>query len=109
MQKLDPGERVEADAGYGNDPEHVKCKDDGFQPEEQIPIRKAIEGRHETVNAFFKSFGCLNQTFRPPRTADMDEVVEKHGALFRAVAVITQVAMELGIKHLFDLDLTEYS
>lgn len=47
-----------------------------------------VRARHETCNARFKMWGCLNQTFRHERT--------KHGDVFRACAVLTQLAIEDG-------------
>ena len=41
--------------------------------------------RHETVNRWFKQFGCLSNTYRHP--------LHRHGAMFHAIANITQHAI----------------
>ena len=41
--------------------------------------------RHETVNRRFKQFGCLSNTYR--------HKLQKHGAMFHAIANITQLAI----------------
>jgi hypothetical protein len=74
LHHLGDGERVEADAGYiGEFPRHVKT-----------PV-------HETVNKRFKQWGCLKQVFR-----HVHDLAYKHASVFRAVAVITQLAIEDG-------------
>jgi hypothetical protein len=50
--------------------------------------KKNVRARHETVNKRFKQFGCLHERFRHDAA--------KHGDVFRAVAVITQLAIENG-------------
>ena len=44
--------------------------------------------RHETINRRFKEFGILRQTYRHEE--------EKHGDIFRCVAVLVQIELEQG-------------
>ena len=59
-----------------------------------------MRARHETVNARFKEWGVLRQLFR--------HKISKHRAIFRAVAVLTQVKIENG-HPLFSVDYTTSS
>ena len=106
MHKLEPGERVEADAGYAA--ELLKVKTQGFADEEKDLIRKSIEGRHEIVNGYLKHFNCLSQKFKAPK-GDIFALLEKHSTIFRAVAVVTQICMKLGYKELFKIDEERYA
>ena len=51
-------------------------------------MQQRIRARHETVNKRFKQWGCLQNKFRHD--------ILKHAEVFRAVAVITQIAIETG-------------
>ena len=51
-------------------------------------IMSVVRGRHETVNGRFKCSNILSRTFRHDRRL--------HGSVFRAVAVLTQLAIENG-------------
>ena len=88
---VDPNERVEADDGYlAEEPDTCKCPG-GFasrMDKSAGEFRRRIRTRHETVNARFKSFGILKQTYR--------HNLINHGNIFRAVAVLTQLAIENG-------------
>ena len=84
---LAPNERVEADDGYvGESPQYVKCPASFTNPEESLGMQQRVRNRHETVNKRFKQWGCLLNRFR--------HGIGKHGDVFRAVAVITQLAIE---------------
>lgn len=87
-------------------PPGVKCIGDRFYqrnvseiftanttPEEKRFARR-VRGRHEGVNGRFKDWGALRQKFRHSWA--------KHGMVFRAVAVITQIEIENGMT-LFDI------
>ena len=92
--QLEDDERVEADDGYiGNCPHHCKCPKLMAHREDQKRMKARLRMRHETVNERFKNFNCLQDRFRHP--------LEKHGNFFRAVAVLTQLAMSGG-EELFD-------
>ena len=54
-----------------------------------------IRARHETVNGRFKDWRCLKQQWR--------HSLEKHGAVFRAVAGVVQVAIQNG-EQLFQVE-----
>ena len=87
MTYLAPGERVEADDGYvGESPQYVKCPASFTNPAETLEMQARVRNRHETVNKRFKQWGCLLNRFR--------HGIGKHGDVFRAVAVITQLAIE---------------
>lgn len=47
-----------------------------------------VRAHHETCNARLKMWGCLSQTFHHERT--------KHGDVFRACAILTQLAIKNG-------------
>ena len=51
-------------------------------------VMSVVRGRHETVNGRFKCSNILSRTFRHDRRL--------HGSVFRAVAVLTQLAIENG-------------
>lgn len=82
---LSDRERVEADSGYNGDPKTVT-------PENMLRSKRRREraamarNRHETVNGRMKNFEALTGIFRHDKV--------KHGAVFRAVAVITQLSIE---------------
>jgi hypothetical protein len=87
---LEEYERIEADNGYeGEAPRYVKTPAGCTRPREEKEMRNRVRGRHETVNERFKNWGCLSQRFRSKN-------VSKFSASFRAVAVMTQLAIECG-------------
>ena len=87
---LGDDERVEADLGYiGEHPTYCKTPSALYADNiEYVRMKKNVASRHETVNNRMKMFNCLTQVFR--------HGFEKHGECFRAVAVITQLAIENG-------------
>ena len=89
---LDAGEKVQADAGYIGEPNHVAT------PDGEQDVAGRIRGRHETVNRRFKQFNILHRVFRHD--------VAKHQSAFGAVAVITQLNIENG-EPLFHVDYDE--
>jgi hypothetical protein len=97
---LEDGERVEADDGYiGEAPKYVKCPNSFTNPDDKKKMQQRVRSRHETVNKRLKQWGCLKDRFR-------HDVAHKHSSCFRAVAVLTQLAIEFG-EPLFDVG--EYS
>jgi hypothetical protein len=83
-----PGERVEADDGYlGEHPQYVKCPAGFANPVITEYMQQRVRNRQESVNRRFKNFGILKQVFRH------DEKLSEHGDIFRAVAIITQLAI----------------
>ena len=98
---LGVGERVEADDGYrGEDPLKAKVpasmvhnQDDVF-----LKMRSYVRRRQETVNKRMKQFKVLFTVFRGDITF--------HGSCFRAVAVLTQLKIDHGVK-LFDVEYSD--
>jgi hypothetical protein len=64
-----------------------------FHPAEKKPMQQSVRARHGTVNKRLNQFNCLKNLFR--------HKVQKHGACFWAVTVLTQLALKLG-EHLCD-------
>lgn len=96
---LDDGERVEADKGYQGD-KKVKAPGPLYDFDERyVKMKKDVASRHETVNQRLKLYTCLVDRFR--------HGVEKHAACFRAVAVMTQIAIENG-EPLFDVNYNDH-
>lgn len=93
LDYLEQCERVEADNGYeGESPRYVKTPSGATRNPEEKDMRKRVRGRHETVNERFKNWGCLSQRSRSKN----QHVVSHFSACFRAVAVMTQLAIECG-------------
>lgn len=94
---LDFGERVEADDGYRGDPTMFRVPYDVLtrQNEDADNMQKRVQGRHETVNARLKNFSILTKQYRHDIT--------QHGYVFRAVAVLVQLAIKNG-DPLYDVD-----
>lgn len=94
--ELGDGEKVEADLGYRGEPGCVSVPDCSAFLNPVGRRQKALaRSRHETLNKRLKQWHCLHDTFRHD--------LVKHGSVFRAVAVITQVAIENG-EPLFSVD-----
>ncbi len=88
---LDPFERVEADDGYvGEAPRRVKCPACAANPTENLAMQSRVRSRHESLNGRFKCWGNLKQIYRHD--------IAKHGQVFRAIAVIIQLAINDGQK-----------
>jgi hypothetical protein len=51
-------------------------------------MQKQVHLRHETFNEWLKNFCCLDKRFR--------HLVAKHSSCFRAICVLTQLAIESG-------------
>ena len=81
---LPKGEYYIADGGYKGD--HVPSVLYEDVPEEEKRRFKKIRARHENVNGRFKEWRILSDAFRHEE--------EKHGLVFHAVAVLTQLEME---------------
>ena len=84
---LGKNERVVADDGYiGEAPEYVKCLAKTFQS--NTKMFQNVRARHETVNNRFKFFCSMKSIWRHD--------VSLHSKCFRAIAVLTQLAIEKG-------------
>jgi hypothetical protein len=90
---LDHGEMYLADGGY-YDGNQWSVTPSGFH-EFSDKQKSVVRARHETINKRFKQWGALKQVYRHPR--------ETHGAVFRAIANITQLTLEAG-EHLFGVE-----
>lgn len=95
---IDDLERVEADDGYRGDPTKLKVPADVLtrSGEEEDKMQMRVQGRHETINARLKFFSILGD--KPYR-----HDVTQHGYVFRAVAVLVQLALQNG-DPLFQVD-----
>jgi DDE superfamily endonuclease len=87
IDKLLPGEMVEADKGYRGEKEKIRTPDDYISQEDRNKKRLA-RARHETVNKRFKDFGILKVRYR--------HNLRDHQAVFRAIVVITQLSINKG-------------
>ena len=85
---LEEGERVEADNGYVGATDKIKCPDNPCNPAENEGMQSRARYRHETINGRFKSWGILRQTYRHD--------IRRHGEVFRAIAIMTQLAISNG-------------
>ena len=97
LENLEPYERVEADSGYKQfDPEFVKTPANvSLRSKDAAKLSNTVRARHETVNKRLKQWGCLAQVYR--------HELAMHQDLVRAVAVITQFAIDQG-EILFQVD-----
>ena len=80
---LDENECYVGDGGYYNGQQWAETPT-GYNNHEQKMYAMA-RARHETVDRQFKQFGCLSNTYR--------HKLQKHGAMFHAIANITQLAI----------------
>ena len=91
VSHLSFGERVEADDGYiGEAPQCIKCPMSVTNPAGMKEIQGRVRSRQETVNRRFKDWGILKQVYRHD--------LPSHSEVFRAIAVITQIAIDSGEK-----------
>ena len=93
-QLLLPNEAVETDKGHVGEPSCRTPCDHLTLHEKQV--KGEARSRMETLNRLFKSWGILKQHFR--------HTIGKHQTAFKAVAVLTQLALQEGELHLFDVD-----
>jgi len=92
---LEPGERVEADEGYRGHPDKIKCPGNDANPVENRAMQGRVRARHETLNGWLKNWGILSQVFC--------HHITRHGDVFRACAVVTQLTIENG-EPLFEVE-----
>lgn len=98
LSHLSENERVVADQGYiGEAPKSVKCPGSAHCTDKIASMQSNARSRHETMNKRLKQWGCLFQQFRHGRN--------KHGDIFRAVVVITQLCLK--DEPLYDVDYNE--
>jgi len=91
---LEPGERVEADEGYRGHFDKVKGPGNDLSSKNSA-MQRRVRARHETLNGRLKNWGILSQVYRHD--------VTKHGMVFRACAVVTQLTIKNG-EPLFEVE-----
>jgi hypothetical protein len=89
MTELEDGEKLLADDGYRGRDRYVTISNPISNRFELDQVKKNIKARQEQINSRFKNWKCLSNVFR--------HGVNKHFFVFHAVAVITQLEIELGI------------
>ena len=92
---LEDGQKVEADDGYKGDPTKTLTPHNNTRNPNDAEYRQYTRCRQETINARFKSWKCLDEQLR--------HSLARHSQMFRAVAVISQLAVESG-EPLFQID-----
>ncbi|GFH50665.1 hypothetical protein CTEN210_07141 [Chaetoceros tenuissimus] len=98
-----PDKRVETDGGYavfGRKDDKCDRPHDYCYTMDQYYAKTNVRARQETVNRRFKEFNILHDVFRHKK--------EKHGIVFDAIAVITQLTIENGNK-LYDVHYRTYN
>ena len=95
VRVVERGEKVEADGGYEGKPHYISTPADAVTGK-QAKMKSSARHPHEHGNSCLKIFKILEKPFRND--------LEKHSLVFRAVAVITQLNIEIG----FDLWEVEY-
>ncbi len=83
---LEPGEHVEANNSYVGHADKIKCPNNDCNPEENLTMQSRIRSHHETFNAHFKFWGILRQVYH--------HNILKHGSVFYACAVISQLTIK---------------
>ena len=87
VSHLSFGERVEVDDGYiGEAPQYIKCPMSVTNPAGINEIQGRVRSWKETVNRRFKDLGISKQVYRHD--------LPSHAEVFRAIAVITQIAID---------------
>ena len=82
---------MEADDGYiGDSPKYIKCPAGFTNIKANERMQCFARRRHETINKRFKNWKILSTNFRHD--------LRRHGDVFRAVVVITQLAINNGEK-----------
>ena len=94
-------EAVECDRGYGED-DILKAPQVGSDSNER-KMKSNPRAQHEAVNGRLKQFKVLDSHFRHMKP-DKAGMMEKHGACFFAVAVITQLKIMGGEKIFNELE-----
>ena len=66
----------------------IKCPQNDANPLENLEMQGRVRARHGTLNGQLKNWGILSQVFRHD--------IRSHGEVFRACAVVTQLAIDDG-------------
>lgn len=91
-QKLQQGERCEADRGYRGEPDHIRLPSD-YQRRRHKKQKNRARTRQETCNRRFKQFGALQQVFRHNLSVSD---LSSHKTIFESIVVITQIDIDCG-------------
>jgi hypothetical protein len=96
---LDEHKRVEADYGYiGVAPQKVKCSGCASNPTKNQAMQNWVRSRHESLNGRLKNWVILTLLY--------NHDLMEHGNVFQAIAVITQISINVGEK-LFEVDYSD--
>jgi len=95
MFHMDEDEKAEADDGYIGEPAKTLTPKNNTQNESDAEYRQYTRARQESVNKRLKDWMCLSQKLR--------HNLQRHSTMFRAVAVICQLAVTNG-EQLFHID-----
>jgi hypothetical protein len=96
---LDEHERVEADNGYiGEAPQKVKFPGCASNPTENQAMQNQVQSRHESLNGWLKNWAIMTSLYH-------HDLME-NGNVFRAIAVITQISINVGEK-LFEVNYSD--
>ena len=87
-------EAVEVDGGYKGD-DKMKLPSMGINSSKR-KMKSNVRAQHEAINGRLKQFGVLTTHFR--HLPNKEDMMEKHGKCFKAVAVIVQLRLMLGEK-----------
>jgi hypothetical protein len=82
---LDPGKLDEANHGYVEHVDKVKCTMNMANPLENRAMQSRVRGHHKMLNGWQKKWGILSQTFA---------TTSLHGGVFGACAVMMQLTIE---------------
>jgi len=77
---LEPGERIEADNGYVERPDKIKCPNNDCNPAENLVMQRIARSRQETLNGRLKAWGILGNVCRHD--------IREHKTVFYACAII---------------------
>ena len=94
MDKLLPGEFVEADNGYRGQYDKIRTPVD-YTTKKEKKMKARARARHETCNKRFKQFQILKKPFRHNRS--------EHQKVFRSIVVLTQLSIQSG-ENLFHIN-----
>ena len=93
---LHDNEKAEADDGYVGEPTKILTPEVNSRTAADVELRQCVRNRHETINRRLKEWKCIKECLK--------HSLDKHSAMFRAVAVIVQLSVENGELTLFDVD-----
>jgi len=89
MRMLEPGEMVEADAGYRGEINRVRIPTQ-YSSIAERQAKALARARHETINTLFKNWGITKTRFRHP--------LRRHQPAFKAIVCLTQMGFNAGNK-----------